>query len=98
MLENQFVLFGGFGLLSNPLDVWTSRDGASWTQTSHSPWNAVSPDGVKYDFAALPVDVEGAGPSILTFGGDRETFDFEDPTNYLRLDNDVWRYSLPMSD
>ena len=32
--------------------------------------------------------------AIYTFGGDRETFDFTDPANYLRVDNDVWRYGL----
>lgn len=35
------------------------------------------------------------GDVIYTFVGDRETFDFEDPTNYLHVDNDVWRYALP---
>ena len=34
-------------------------------------------------------------PSILTFGGDRETFDFTDPLNYLNVDNDVWRFAPP---
>jgi hypothetical protein len=44
---------------------------------------------VKYDFDALVVD----GTTVLTFGGDRETFDFADPENYLRVDNDVWSFA-----
>ena len=35
----------------------------------------------------------GLLPSIFTFGGDRETFNFADPLNYLRVDNDVWSFS-----
>ena len=31
---------------------------------------------------------------IYTFGGDRETFNFADPLNYLNVDNDVWKFSL----
>jgi hypothetical protein len=27
---------------------------------------------------------------VLTVGGDRETFEFGDPENYLRVDDDVW--------
>ena len=30
---------------------------------------------------------------IITVGGDRETFDFTDPENYLRVDNDVWSFA-----
>lgn len=91
--RDKFVLFGGFGLLVNPMDVWVSDDGADWLQISTSPWNAVSPDEIKYDFDALVVKNNNPRKAaILTFGGDRETFDFSDPTNYLRLDNDVWRY------
>ena len=45
-------------------------------------------DNVKYDFDALVV----GGGRVLTFGGDRETFDFADPENYLRVDNDVWSF------
>ena len=72
------------------MDVWVSPDGATWEQVSDSPWNAESTDDIKYDFEGIAV-----GDVIYTFGGDRETFDFEDPTNYLRVDNDVWRYALP---
>ena len=31
---------------------------------------------------------------ILTVGGDRETFDFTDPENWKRVDDDVWSFSL----
>ena len=30
---------------------------------------------------------------IFSFGGDRETFNFFDPFNYLNVDNDVWNFS-----
>jgi hypothetical protein len=76
------------------MDVWVSRDAASWTQVSDSPWNAVAPDQIKYDFDVLVSWGRfGRGPAIFTFGGDRETFDFSDPFNYLRVDNDVWSFS-----
>ena len=97
---DNIVCWGGFGCDTmtdpgckepdNPMDVWVSPDGATWTQVSDSPWNAQSTDDIKYDFEGIAV-----GNVIYTFGGDRETFDFEDPTNYLRVDNDVWRYALP---
>ncbi|MGI9471469.1 MAG: hypothetical protein ACR2NZ_08060 [Rubripirellula sp.] len=100
---DQFVLFGGFGLSadpsdpfrpSNPMDIWTSKDGANWVQISDSPWNADSPSEVKYDFDTVVVwDDDQFQPDIYTFGGDRETFDFTDPFNYLNIDNDVWRFS-----
>jgi len=104
VLANLIYLFGGFGLStdpadpfkpSNPMDVWVSRDGADWRQISDSPWNATSPEEIKYDFKALPVTGGRCGlpPSIFTFGGDRETFNFTDPSNYLRVDSDVWRFS-----
>ncbi len=59
---NKFVLFGGFGLSTdptnpfapaNPMDTWISRDGAHWEQVDGAPWNAVTPGEVKYDFAAI---------------------------------------------
>jgi len=104
VLLNQFVLFGGFGLStdpqdpfkpSNPIDIWISKNGEDWTQISESPWNAESPEEVKYDFDALVISGGRLGqkPAIFTFGGDRETFDFTDPTNWLNVDNDVWRFS-----
>ena len=49
------------------------------------------------DFDALVVDDPETGPRVLTFGGDRETFDFTDPENYLRIDNDVWTFAPPAS-
>jgi hypothetical protein len=72
------------------MDVWVSTDGGTWEQVSDSPWNAEISDEIKYDFEGIAV-----GDVIYTFGGDRETFDFSDPSNYLRVDNDVWRYELP---
>ena len=92
----HIVCFGGFGLLQNPVDMWASFDGARWVRLPTPPWNATSPDQIKYDFAALSVaeGIHGVPTAIYTFGGDRETFDFTDPTNFLRVDNDVWRYGL----
>lgn len=102
--DGLFVLWGGFGLsedpqdpfaFANPMDVWISADGADWKQISYTPWNASSPEDIKYDFDALVLeDVEGDKDWIFTFGGDRETFNFFDPLNYLRIDNDVWRFEL----
>lgn len=94
VLAGKIVCFGGFGLLQNPTDMWESDDGARWSRLPSAPWNATSPDQVKYDFAAIaaPGSTSSLAPAIYTFGGDRETFSFTDPTNYLRVDNDVWRY------
>jgi len=103
VLLDRFVCFGGFGLPetgfepNNPRDMWSSRNGRNWTKINDAPWNAESAADVKYDFDAL-VLAGGKGalrPSIFTFGGDRETFDFGDPQNFLRVDNDVWRFSPP---
>jgi hypothetical protein len=104
---NKFVLFGGFGLSTdpsdpfapaNPMDTWISRDGAHWEAVDGAPWNAMSPADIKYDFAAIVTRGGRFGwrPQIMTFGGDRETFDFTDPTNYLNIDNDVWSFALPI--
>ena len=97
VLQNRIICFGGFGLLANPMDIWVSKTGATWELVSTSPWNAQSPEEIKYDFDAIVIRGSGRGqrPAIFTFGGDRETFDFGDPLNYLRVDNDVWRYSPP---
>jgi len=106
VLRNTIVCFGGFGQStdpgqpfapSNPMDVWVSVDGAVWTQVSDSPWNASDPSEVKYDHDTIvaPAGPDGRGLAIYTFGGDRETFDFFDPTQWLNVDNDVWRFSLP---
>lgn len=103
---NRILVFGGFGLStdpsdpfapSNPMDMWVSKNGKHWKQVSDSPWNAMGPEDIKYDFDALVVRGSGRGwrPSILTFGGDRETFNFFDPFNYLNVDNDVWRFAPP---
>jgi hypothetical protein len=91
LLGTDFVCFGGFGLVENPNDVWRSADGADWALLSVTPWNAADPVDVRYDFDSITVDVDG-GQAILTVGGDRETFDFDDPDNYLRVDDDVWRF------
>jgi hypothetical protein len=66
---------------------------------SDSPWNAVDPSEAKYDFDALVMmgGMLDLRPRIFTFGGDRETFDFEDSENYLNVDNDVWEYTAPRS-
>ena len=53
VLANHFVCMGGFGFPSNPMDIWVSKDGASWEQVSNSPWNATSPDDIRYDFDML---------------------------------------------
>lgn len=82
---------------SNPMDVWVSKNGKDWGVLKNKPWNAPSPADVKYDFDAVVVkgNNEYMPHAIYTFGGDRETFDFSDFTNYLNVDNDVWRFSLP---
>jgi hypothetical protein len=55
-------------------------------------------DNIRYDFDMLTVSAGKAGDdeSILTFGGDREVFfQVDGVENYLRVENDVWRYSSP---
>ncbi|MDH3682622.1 MAG: hypothetical protein OEV40_22025 [Acidimicrobiia bacterium] len=94
VLGNDFVCFGGFGLEENPMDVWFSADGMQWAELAAPPWNAATSDDIRYDFDSIAVDTE-EGPIILTFGGDRETFDFGDPDNYLRIEDDVWRLAAP---
>lgn len=89
-VDEEFVCFGGFGTPTNPQDVWTSTDGEDWVQVGDDPWGAQTPEEVRYDFDALVLDGE-----ILSFGGDRETFDFGDPENYLRVDDDVYRFGPP---
>ena len=95
VLANHFVCMGGFGIPFNPMDIWVSKDGASWKQVSDSPWNATSPDDIRYDFDMLTVKggMGGQKPSILTFGGDRETFILPPEVNFFRVENDVWSYS-----
>jgi hypothetical protein len=96
VLIGSIVCFGGFGLLTNPVDMWITYDGARWAKLPFAPWNATSPDQIRYDFAAVsvPEGPFGVPSSIYTFGGDRETFDFTDPTNYLRVERDVWRFGF----
>ena len=65
----------------------TAPSARPWGLLSGAPWQAADQGEIKYDFAAL-----SAFGSIYTFGGDRETFDFFDLTNYLKIDNDVWRF------
>lgn len=92
LLGDQIVCFGGFGLVTNPTDMWASTNGAEWVQLATPPWNAADPLAMKYDFDAITyTDVDGV-EQIVTVGGDRETFDFTDPDNYLRVDNDVWSF------
>jgi len=88
---DEIVCFGGFGLVENPSDVWHTADGIDWTLHADEPWNATSPEDVKYDFDSTTITVDEVA-AIVTVGGDRETFDFEDPENYLRVDSDVWRF------
>jgi len=90
----RIVCFGGFGLPTNPTDMWASRDGMDWVKLRSTAWGATSPDQVKYDFDALVSYGPLGLPSIYTFGGDRETFDFGNPLNYQRVDNDVWRFGV----
>lgn len=101
VLQDTIVCFGGFGFPTNPTvpahpaDVWVSRDGKDWEQVSDSPWNAMGPKDVKYDFASLVVKGGPGGmrPSIFTFGGDREaSFAAPDPA---LVDDEVWRFSPP---
>lgn len=107
VVYDHFVLFGGFGIspdpadpfrAANPMDIWVSRNGAHWWKVSDSPWNARSPEQIKYDFKALTARTGhfGLRKQVLTFGSDRETFNFADPLNYLRVDNDVWRWAWPL--
>ena len=95
VLLDHFVCMGGFGIPANPTDIWVSKDGANWEQVSDSPWNAGSPDDIRYDFDMLTVKggMGGQKPSIFTFGGDRETFFLPPAVNFFRVENDVWSYS-----
>ncbi len=94
VLGDEIICFGGFGQPTNPVDMWSSVDGANWVQLDQTPWNATDPDQIRYDFDSVVTDRDGA-PAILTVGGDRETFDFTDPLNYTRVDDDVWAFAAP---
>ena len=91
-LVDEVVCFGGFGLIENPMDHWRTTAGDDWQRLDGTPWNVTSQDQVKYDFDSIVVQTE-AGPAVFTFGGDRETFDFSDPDNWLRVDDDVWTFA-----
>ena len=87
------MCFGGFGQGENPIDVWASTDGTSWKALDSKPWNALAPEEGRYDFDSTVVSVpqaSGTVPAIITVGGDRETFNFGAPDNWLRVDDDVW--------
>ena len=94
MLTGKIICFGGFGLPTNPTDAQWSRIRALWKKLAGNAWNAQSPDEIKYDFDSAVIRDKRGRPAIYTFGGDRETFDFDDPDNYMRVDNDVWRLTL----
>ena len=96
--NGNFVLFGGFGLLENPQDVWVSKNGEVWDKLDKGPWDDADSDQIKYDFDAVVVKGYGKQKdAIYTFGGDREVFDFTGsiPDNYKQVDNDVWKFALP---
>jgi hypothetical protein len=100
----QIVCFGGYGevpgapiVAANPTDMWSSRDGANWTELgppAAPPWNGATPSDMRYDFDALVISGGRAGlrPSIMTFGGDRERFGLPDDANRFLIENDVWRF------
>ncbi len=102
LLSNEFVCFGGYGEPSNPDDIWVSPDGKDWSELTApaSPaWNVGVANDAKYDFDALVVQspLLGNGPSIMTFGGDRERFELPPGENATRVDNDVWALRLAPS-
>ncbi len=102
LLSNEFVCFGGYGEPNNPDDVWVSPDGKDWSELTApaSPaWNVGVANDAKYDFDALVVQspLLGNGPSIMTFGGDRERFELPPNENATRVDNDVWALRLAPS-
>ncbi len=104
-LDGAIVCFGGYGQSplpwdvfgrSSPTDAWVSEDGASWVELEGAPWNARSEAGIRYDYDTLvaPGGPGATGDAIFTFGGDRETFNFFDPTQWRNVDDDVWRFAL----
>ena len=94
VLQGKIICFGGFGLPTNPTDAWWSGSGRTWKKLTGTAWNAKSGDEIKYDFDSAVIRDRRGRAAIYTFGGDRETFDFGDPKNHLRVDNDVWRLTL----
>ena len=106
VLDGTFVCFGGFGQSpipwdvfgrSSPMDMWVSDDGARWTRVDGVPWNAATEAGIRYDYDTVvaPGGPGTTGDAIYTFGGDRETFNFFDPTQWRNVDDDVWRFAVP---
>jgi hypothetical protein len=105
VLINEIVCFGGYGevpgvppIPANPTDIWSSRDGRTWTELpapASPPWNGTSPADMRYDFDALVFSGGRAGlpPSIMTFGGDRERFGLPSDVNAFLVENDVWQFS-----
>lgn len=105
VLIDEIVCFGGYGevpgappAFANPTDMWTSRDGKTWTELTAPaapPWNGQSPADMRYDFDALVFSGGRAGlrPSIMTFGGDRERFGLPSNVNAFLIENDVWQFS-----
>ena len=94
VVDDEIVCFGGFGLFANPVDMWSTTDGSSWTDLQQAPWNAMDPLDVKYDFDVVTTDnAQGVPDTIYTFGGDRERFDLPPEVNVNLVDNDVWAWS-----
>lgn len=105
LLDGAFLCFGGYGQSPNifdlfgrqsPMDMWTSDDGADWTKLATVPWNAADEAGIRYDYDTVvaPGGAGTTGDAVYTFGGDRETFNFFDPTQWLNVDDDVWQFAL----
>jgi hypothetical protein len=91
-VASEIVCFGGFGQDANPIDTWASPDGAEWRLLPQNPWTAATSEQGRYDFDSTVIETPG-GPAIVTVGGDRETFEFGDPENWLRVDDDVWWFA-----
>jgi hypothetical protein len=47
---------------SNPMDMGSSADGATWTDSEQIPWNAPTAGDIKYDFDVVTT---GAGPDAI---------------------------------
>ena len=105
VLESKIVCFGGYGLSPFPLDIfgrfsptdqWSSEDGATWERETGSPWNARSKDAIRYDYDTVvaPAGDGSTSDAIFAFGGDRETFNFFDSTQWRNVDDDVWQFAL----
>jgi hypothetical protein len=106
VLDDTFVCFGGYGQSplpwdvfgrSSPMDAWASDDGATWTRMATVPWNANTEAAIRYDYDTVvaPGGPATTGDAIYTFGGDRETFNFFDPSQWRNVDDDVWRFARP---